>query len=171
MLDGNPRYSLAVGMFPERLSAILRRQKMPSDRVAVIVDNSETIVARTVGGDEFVGKKVSPDLMRELRSAAEGSFEGVTLEGVSVLTGFSRSTVSGWSVAIGVPKAGPVRVPQAGAFRKRRCGHFAARGRHFSRQAYQRADCRLDPRLARPGHRIGHTGPADRAAGRHPGGR
>ena len=106
MLDGNPRYSLAVGMFPERLSAILRRQKMPSDWVAVIVDNSETIVARTVGGDEFVGKKVSPDLMRALRSAAEGSFEGVTLEGVSVLTGFSRSTVSGWSVAIGVPKAG-----------------------------------------------------------------
>ena len=44
--------------------------------------------------------------MRALRSAAEGSFEGVTLEGVSVLTGFSRSTVSGWSVAIGVPKAG-----------------------------------------------------------------
>ena len=106
MLDGNPRYSLAVGMFPERLSAILRRQKMPSDWVAVIVDNSETIVARTVGGEEFVGKKVSPDLMRALRSAAEGSFEGVTLEGVSVLTGFSRSTVSGWSVAIGVPKAG-----------------------------------------------------------------
>jgi signal transduction histidine kinase len=106
MLDGNPRYSLAVGMFPERLSAILRQQKMPSDWVAVIVDNSETIVARTVGGDEFVGKKVSPDLMRALRSAAEGSFEGVTLEGVSVLTGFSRSTVSGWSVAIGVPKAG-----------------------------------------------------------------
>ena len=45
MLDGNPRYSLAVGMFPERLSAILRRQKMPSDWVAAIVDNSETIVA------------------------------------------------------------------------------------------------------------------------------
>ena len=106
MLDGNPRYFLAVGMFPERLSAILRQQKMPSDWVAVIVDNSETIVARTVGGEEFVGKKVSPDLMRALRSAAEGSFEGVTLEGVSVLTGFSRSTVSGWSVAIGVPKAG-----------------------------------------------------------------
>ena len=106
MLDGNPRYSLAVGMFPERLSAILRRQKMPSDWVAAIVDNSETIVARTVGGDEFVGKKVSPDLMSALRSAAEGSFEGVTLEGVSVLTGFSRSTVSGWSVAIGVPEAG-----------------------------------------------------------------
>jgi signal transduction histidine kinase len=106
MLDGNPRYSLAVGIFPERLSAILRRQKTPSDWVAAIVDTSETIVARTVRSDEFVGKKVSPDLMRALRSAAEGSFEGVTLEGVSVLTGFSRSTVSGWSVAIGVPKAG-----------------------------------------------------------------
>jgi len=106
MLEGNPRYSLAVGIFPERLSAILRRQKTPSDWVAAIVDTSETIVARTVRSDEFVGKKVSPDLMRALRLAPEGAFEGVTLEGVSVLTGFSRSTVSGWSVAIGVPKAG-----------------------------------------------------------------
>jgi hypothetical protein len=30
----------------ERLGAILRQQKVPSDWVAVIVDNSETIVAR-----------------------------------------------------------------------------------------------------------------------------
>jgi signal transduction histidine kinase len=101
--DGKPRYGLAGGIFPERLSEILRRQKMPSDWVAAIVDSSDTIVARTVGGDEFIGKKVSPDLKRALMTAGEGTFEGTTLEGISVFSSFSRSTVSGWSVAIGIP--------------------------------------------------------------------
>jgi len=103
---GRIRYALAIGIFPERLSEILRRQKMPSDWVAAIVDNSETIVARTVGGDEVIGKKVSPDLKRAMMAAEEGAFEGETREGVIVLSSFSRSAVSGWTVAIGIPKAG-----------------------------------------------------------------
>jgi signal transduction histidine kinase len=106
LVDGRPRYALAVGIFPERLSEILRRQKMPADWVAGIVDSSGTIVARTAGGDEVVGKKVSSDLQRALMRTGEGNFEGTTLEGVSVLSSFSRSTVSGWTVAIGVPKEG-----------------------------------------------------------------
>jgi signal transduction histidine kinase len=102
--DGKPKYGLAIGIFPERLSEILRRQKMPSDWVAAIVDSGETIVARTVGGDEFVGKKVSYDLNRALMTAGEGTFEGTTLEGVAVMSSFSRSTISGWVVAIGIPR-------------------------------------------------------------------
>jgi signal transduction histidine kinase len=104
--EGKLRYALAFGFFPERLSEILRRQKMPSDWVAGIVDSRGTIVARTIGGNEFIGKKISSSLRRALQKAGEGAFEGTTLEGVAVLTSFSRSTVSGWAVAIGVPKEG-----------------------------------------------------------------
>ena len=104
LADGKPRYTLAFGIFPERLSEILRRQKMPSDWVAAIVDGSNTIVARTVGGEEFIGKKVSADLKREMAAAIEGFFEGKTIEGIPVLSSFSRSQFSGWAVAIGIPK-------------------------------------------------------------------
>jgi len=103
LLDGKPRYSLALGIFPQRLSEILRRQKMPPNWVAGIADSSHTIVARTVGGEEFVGKKLSASLGRALSTAGEGAFEGTTLEGIAVLTGFSRSPLSGWTVAIGIP--------------------------------------------------------------------
>ena len=103
LIDGKPRYALAAGIFPSRLSEILRRQKIPSDWVAGIVDGSRTIVARTIRGDEFIGKKVGPDLDRALLKAREGTFEGTTREGISVLSSFSRSSVSGWTVAIGVP--------------------------------------------------------------------
>ena len=67
LADGKPRYALAFGIFPERLSEILRRQRVPSDWVAAIVDSSNTIVARTVGGDDFIGKKASADLMERFQ--------------------------------------------------------------------------------------------------------
>jgi hypothetical protein len=111
--EGKLRYALAFGFFPERLSEILRRQKMPSDWVAGIVDSRGTIVARTIGGNEFIGKKISSSLRRALQKAGEGAFEGTTLEGVAVLTSFSRSTVSGWAVAIGVPDAIVRKAPSA----------------------------------------------------------
>ena len=79
---------------------------MPPDWVAGIVDSSNTIVARTHGGDAFIGKPVSPALKRALMQTGEGAFEGTTLEGISVLTSFSRSRFSGWTVAIGIPKEG-----------------------------------------------------------------
>lgn len=105
LAGGETRYALAFGIFPARLNEILQRQKMPPDWVAAIVDSSDTIVARTIGGDEFIGKKVSSDLKRELAAANEGFFEGKTIEGIPVLSSFSRSQFSGWSVAIGIPKA------------------------------------------------------------------
>ena len=104
--DGKPRYALAAGVFPERLSEILRLQKMPPDWVAAIIDSSDIIVARTVGATEFVGKSISSDLKSALTAAAEGTFDGKTREGIEVLSSFSRSTVSGWTVAIGIPKKG-----------------------------------------------------------------
>jgi signal transduction histidine kinase len=106
IFDGKPHYALAAGVFPERLSEILRLQKMPPDWVAAIIDSSNIIVARTVGASEFVGKSISSDLQRALMTAAEGTFDGKTREGIEVLSSFSRSTVSGWTVAIGIPKKG-----------------------------------------------------------------
>jgi signal transduction histidine kinase len=105
LVGGETRYALAFGIFPARLNEILQRQKMPPDWVAAIVDSSDSIVARTIGGDEFIGKKVSADLKRELAAVNEGFFEGKTIEGIPVLSSFSRSQFSGWSVAIGIPKA------------------------------------------------------------------
>ncbi len=105
LINGKPWYGLSLGILPERLSRVLNYQKMPADWVAAIIDSNETIVARTIGGDEVVGKKVSPDLRRALTAAREGAFEGLSREGVNVLSSFSRSVTSDWTVAIGIPKA------------------------------------------------------------------
>jgi signal transduction histidine kinase len=97
-------YSLAIVITPERLRDVLKRQQIPADWTVGIVDASGKIVARTIGGDEIVGRSISPSLRDAMAKSAEGAFNGQTLEGVRVVTGFSRSKLSGWSVAIGVPE-------------------------------------------------------------------
>jgi len=110
-IEGTPRYTLTMTMSTERLNRLLQRQNMPADWITAIIDSNETIVARTLNGERFVGKEVSPGLKSALAEGGEGAFEGLTREGVTALSSFSRSTVSGWTVAISIPKEG-----QAGFF-------------------------------------------------------
>ena len=42
--------------------------------------------------------------MRRIGEAREQAFESRTVEDIPVLTVFSRSPVSGWTVAIGIPQ-------------------------------------------------------------------
>lgn len=110
--DGKVVYVLAIGIFPERLGDILRRQNISPRWVATIFDGTGTIVARTHLADQFVGKKGSLPLVRRMAEVSEGVIETETLEGIPVLSSFSRSAVSGWGMAIGIPTAavlGPLR--------------------------------------------------------------
>lgn len=101
-LDTGKRYVLAAGVTPDRLSHILARQQLPSDWVAAIFDSSGSIVARTHDAARFIGQKGSPQLVREMSQAREGTLESRTLEGTPVRSVFSRAP-SGWTVAIGIP--------------------------------------------------------------------
>jgi PAS domain S-box-containing protein len=53
--------------------------------------------------NEFLGSKVVPDMLKRMSVSNEDSFETKTLEGIPVLTVYSRSSVTGWTVAIGAP--------------------------------------------------------------------
>jgi PAS domain S-box-containing protein len=110
--DGGGVYSLSIGMFPERLARTLRNRPLPEGWIAAIFDADGTIVARTHEPGHFVGKKGTPILVERMRAAAEGLSENDTLEGVPVFGAFTRSAVSNWTVAVGVPKEtlfGPLR--------------------------------------------------------------
>jgi diguanylate cyclase (GGDEF)-like protein len=96
-------YSLNAGIVPERLSSILTQQRLPPDWIAAIFDSTGAVVARTHEMNRFLGKKGSPALVDRMREVAEDSLENTTLEGIPVLTVFSRSAVSNWTVAIGIP--------------------------------------------------------------------
>lgn len=103
--NGKVKYDLSMGFLPSYLGEILRLQRIPTATVAAILDSNGVIVARTWDAERFVGRKGAPELVKRMAEVQEDSIEAITLEGVPVTTAFSRSTISNWTVAIGVPRA------------------------------------------------------------------
>lgn len=104
-LDGSIVYSLNATVAPERQLAVLKEQRFPESWRVVITDSTGSIVARTHGMAELLGKKVVPGLLTRMSVSNEGAFETKTLEGIPILSAYSRSTMTGWTVAIGAPLA------------------------------------------------------------------
>ncbi|MCZ8391152.1 sensor domain-containing diguanylate cyclase [Achromobacter xylosoxidans] len=96
-------YSLNVGLSPERIGNVLGRRGLPDGWVAAVLDKSGTIIARTRDMERFVGQKAVPALAHAVQMENEGSLETITKEGTPVYTAFSRSSLTGWTVAAGAP--------------------------------------------------------------------
>jgi diguanylate cyclase (GGDEF)-like protein len=97
-------YALSIGALPERFQAVLRAQKLPPGWIGAVFDSTGTIVARTHEHERFVGRKGSPELVRRMAEQAEGALDAVTLEGIPVVSAYSRSPTTGWVVALGIPR-------------------------------------------------------------------
>ena len=102
--SGKVVYSLAMGIFADRLADILRRQNLPPDWITAVLDGSGMIAARSQQAERYVGEKGSASFLRRSAALSEGVTETVSLEGVPTLSAFNRSPRSGWAVAIGIPK-------------------------------------------------------------------
>jgi diguanylate cyclase (GGDEF)-like protein len=101
--DGKVVYDLSVGILPERFAKILVDQHLPPDWIATVFDTTGTIAARTHEMDRLAGKKGAPALIQRMTEINEDALETTSLEGISVLSVFSKSSVSNWTVAIGIP--------------------------------------------------------------------
>ena len=102
---GRHIYNLSAYISPNQLARLLKQQQLAPDWIVAIIDSQSTIVARTHEMSRFSGKQASADLLDAMKFDNQGWFEGTTSEGTQVLGMFSRSAVSNWSVAIGIPSA------------------------------------------------------------------
>jgi two-component system sensor histidine kinase/response regulator len=102
--NGKVIYSLALGIFADRLGDILRRQNLPPDWITAIFDSSGTIAARTHKPEQYVGRKGPTSFLRTSAEIGEGVTEVNSLEGIPTLSAFNRSPRSGWAIGIGIPK-------------------------------------------------------------------
>ena len=102
--NGKVIYSLAMGIFADRLGDILRRQNLPPDWITAIFDSSGTIAARTHKPEQYVGRKGPTSFLRTSAEVSEGITEVNSLEGIPTLSAFNRSPRSGWAIGIGIPK-------------------------------------------------------------------
>lgn len=101
--DGKIIYSLNATSSPGQMQGLLAEQKLPTTWHGLIIDNSGRVVARTAGIDNYLGKPVLNELWEKITAVSEASFESTSLDTVPILQSYSRSHVSGWTVALGAP--------------------------------------------------------------------
>jgi signal transduction histidine kinase len=118
MHGGHVVYVLAMGIRPEMLSALLTAQNLLSEAISpswtiAILDRKGIILARNRDLDQSLGKPVAPLLRQAMISGTEETWlPNIMSDGTPVYSTFRTSLLTGWSVAIGVPREfvdGPVR--------------------------------------------------------------
>jgi signal transduction histidine kinase len=102
--DGNVAFVLVMGLGSEILSKLLRQPDLSPDWVVAIFDRKGIIVARNRELDRFLGKPAAPIIREAIAGPVDNWIPNVTSEGIRVYSTFRRSTVTGWTAAIGVPR-------------------------------------------------------------------
>ena len=102
---GALRYVLGARLDIASLGRVLSEGKLRPGWIAAIIDRDGIIVARTRANEQFLGRPAAPELVAQIRLFEEGSLHTMSVDGIPVLAVFSRSRLSGWSVALGMPDA------------------------------------------------------------------
>ena len=104
---GRLRYVLTAVIDPTAFFELLDRQRLPNDWVASIFDAAGSRVARSRRHEEFLGQEAAPSLKELMmrRGPLEGAGVTYALEGDRLYAAYTRSSVAGWTVALGIPPA------------------------------------------------------------------
>jgi two-component sensor histidine kinase len=98
-------YVLTAVMSLEALQAALVSQDVPQSWVLALLNEEDLIMARNRRHEEFRGRLATADLRAAIARSQMGLFTATTQEGTAVYTAFHRSSLTGWVLALGVPKA------------------------------------------------------------------
>jgi PAS domain S-box-containing protein len=101
--DGRIRYVLSADVPPVQIAGLLDAQQL-DDWQGAIVDRRGQVLARSNEASRFVGRPAGVELIERLQAAPEGAFRGRTLDGVEGFMAYSRAPLTGWTVAIMVPR-------------------------------------------------------------------
>jgi two-component sensor histidine kinase len=84
---------------------IIEQQRPSDDWTISIFDGTGTNFARVPNPESTVGRRASPTLITELFKQPEANLVTRSLEGVELITAFTRSSLASWTVAAGLPTA------------------------------------------------------------------
>ena len=102
--DGEVVYDISfsppLGLFQN----IVEKQRPSDDWTISIFDGDGVNFARVPNPQQTIGKRASALLYAEL-SKGEATLPTVSLEGVPLITSFTRSSLTGWTVAAGIDQA------------------------------------------------------------------
>src|SRR5207237_5312981 len=100
------RYVLSAVLSPDGIREVINRQRVPSDWVVSVFDAKNQRIARSRQHEEFLGGPPAAGLLAIMQGPVhEGWTLTPTIEGDKSYAAFTRSILTGWTVAIGMPPA------------------------------------------------------------------
>ncbi len=84
---------------------ILERPGVPNDWIVSIVDRVGVHLARSQANEKFAGRPLVPELVAHLRAGKSGTLQSTSLEGIPLISTVAYAPLSGWSTAVGLPRA------------------------------------------------------------------
>jgi len=103
-LNGKP-YLLSYVASPRTLDPVLENQHLPTPWAAGVTDRSGRLLSRWPDAEQFRGRQVATSFVNAAKGASEGVVKTQTVSGEPNVAAFSRSAVTGWTTAIGVPRS------------------------------------------------------------------
>lgn len=100
--DGEVIYDLSFNPPLQLFQIILERQRPSQDWTFSFFDQNGFNFARMPNPGSTLGQRASPTLFAQMFKMPEAKVKTVSLEGVRLLTAFSRSSLTGWTVAAGI---------------------------------------------------------------------
>ncbi len=104
-VDTHVAYAITVLLKPDRLTTILRDEKIKPHQTMTLYDGEGTVVAQAGGPRQSLGQPADPALRARLLQASDALLVTEDTEGTPIYLGYSRSPVSGATVAIATPQA------------------------------------------------------------------
>ncbi|WP_137173214.1 histidine kinase dimerization/phosphoacceptor domain -containing protein [Massilia sp. HP4] len=102
---GQVRYVLSMQYFGERLGAILERQQAPPGATVTIYDGRARVVWSSRATRTEVGRRASSALAAGFALGPEGTVDEPGPDGAGLVTVFSHSSLSEWTVAIALQRS------------------------------------------------------------------
>lgn len=98
-------YVLSMEFATARFEAILKQQRLPPDQMISLMDRNHAIIASTQRPDRRDAINLRQDVLTQMSDRIDGTVEVDRERGVPALFAFDRSSLSNWTLIVGIPRA------------------------------------------------------------------
>jgi two-component sensor histidine kinase len=103
--EGDVIYDISFSPPLETFQYILETQRPSKDWTLSILDGKGVVFGRVPNPKQTVGKRAPPSVLAEMLQRSEAVLPTVSLEGVSLISGFAYSLLTGWIVGAGITES------------------------------------------------------------------
>jgi two-component sensor histidine kinase len=103
--DGEVIYDISFSPPIDMFQKIVEKQRPGEDWTVSLLDSAGIVFARTPNPQDTIGKRASPSLYAAMLRVPEATLPTVSLDGVSLVSSFARSPLTGWTVGAGIAES------------------------------------------------------------------